>query len=271
MLDEHLVFACRRRVCGAPPPAVDPLDVGRLTIVAMNGTEATVPCGGEGMDESASGTELISAAAFHRAPGVSQWRVTSAGPEVVYRSTTLSAAAALVAPVVAAAERFGILPDVDVRPEAVVVRVPYRDPEGIPAAAPAFAAEVSRAAAELGLAPDPSLAQAVGIYVAEHSAADVRPFFLAALGYAAFGATDAIDPLRRGPQLAFNPISGDVPSRGRTHFDVFVPADQAQARVDAALAAGGRLVDDANAPAWWSLASPDNHGVDIASWTDTYE
>ncbi len=82
---------------------------------------------------------------------------------------------------------------------------------------------------------------------------------------------DAIDPLRRGPQLAFNPIRGDAPSRGRTHFDVFVPADQAQARVEAALAAGGRLVDDTNAPAWWSLASPDNHGVDIASWTDTYE
>jgi 4a-hydroxytetrahydrobiopterin dehydratase len=48
-----------------------------------------------------------------------------------------------------------------------------------------------------------------------------------------------------------------------------VPADQARARVDAALAAGGRLVDDSHAPAWWSLASPENHGVDIASWTDT--
>ena len=82
---------------------------------------------------------------------------------------------------------------------------------------------------------------------------------------------DAVDPLRRGPQLAFNPITGDTPSRGRTHFDVFVPADQAQARVDAALAAGGRLADDSHAPAWWSLASPDNHGVDIAAWTDTYD
>jgi 4a-hydroxytetrahydrobiopterin dehydratase len=39
--------------------------------------------------------------------------------------------------------------------------------------------------------------------------------------------------------------------------------------VKAALAAGGRLADDSYAPKWWSLASPDNHGVDIASWTDT--
>ena len=223
------------------------------------------------MTESTSGSEWVSAAELHRGSGVADWRVTGRGPHAVFRATSLAHAATLVAPVVAAAERFGILPDVDVRPEAVVVRIPHRSDDGIPAAATEFAAVVSEAAAELQLTPDPSVAQSVGIYVAQHSQADVRPFFTAALGYEPFGDTDAVDPLRCGPQLAFNPITGDTPSRGRTHFDVFVPADQAQARVDAALAAGGRLVDDSYAPAWWSLASPDNHGVDIASWTDTYE
>jgi pterin-4a-carbinolamine dehydratase len=221
------------------------------------------------MVESTSGSEWISAAEFHRAPGVSDWRVTGTGPLIVFTATSLSHAADLVAAVVAAAERFGVLPDVDLRPEGVVVRIPTRSPEGISAAAPEFAAAVSRAAVELQLTPDPSLAQSIGIYVAQHSRADARPFFIAALGYEAFGDTDAVDPLRCGPQLAFNPITGDVPARGRTHVDVFVPADQARARVDAALAAGGRLVDDSHAPAWWSLASPENHGVDIASWTDT--
>lgn len=223
------------------------------------------------MDEPARATEWISPALFHRADGVSDWRVTSTGPQAVFAATSLSHAAGLVAPVVAAGERFGVQPDIDVRPEAVVVRVPYRSEDGIPAASAAFAAAVSLAAAQLDLVPDPSRAQTVGVYVAEHSAADVRPFFLAALGYDEFGESDAVDPLRSGPQLAFNPITGDAAARGRTHFDVFVPADHAQARVDAALAAGGRLVDDTHAPAWWSLASPDNHGVDIASWTDTFE
>ena len=223
------------------------------------------------MGESTSGSEWISPARFHRAPGVSDWRVTSTGPQAVFAAASLSHAAGLVAPIVAAAERSGVLPDVDVRPEAVVVRIPNRTDDGIPAAATAFAAEVSRAAAEQQLIADPSRAQSVGIYVAEHSLVDVRPFFRAALGYEDFGETDAVDPLRCGPQLAFNPLTGDTPGRGRTHFDVFVPADQARARVDAALAAGGRLVDDSNAPAWWSLASPDNHGVDIASWTDTFD
>jgi 4a-hydroxytetrahydrobiopterin dehydratase len=214
------------------------------------------------------GSDWISAAEFHRGRGVSDWRVTGTGPQAVFTATSLSHAADLIPPIVAAAERSGILPDVDVRPEAVVVRIPYRGPDGIPAAAEEFAAAVSRAAAELQLTADPSLVQSIGIYVAQHSRADVRPFFTAALGYEAFGDTDAVDPLRCGPQLAFNPIAGDSPARGRTHFDVFVPADQAQARVEAALAAGGRLVDDSHAPDWWSLASPDNHGVDIASHTD---
>ncbi len=223
------------------------------------------------MTESTSGSDWISAAEFHRAQGVSDWRVTGTGPQTVFTATSLSHAADLIAPVVAAAERFGILPDVDLRPEAVVVRIANRSEDGIPAAAVEFAAAVSLAAAELRLTPDSSLAQSIGIYVAQHSQADARPFFLAALGYEAFGDTDAVDPLRCGPQLAFNPITDDSPARGRTHFDVFVPADQAQARVAATLAAGGRLVDDSHAPAWWSLASPDSHGVDIASWTDTYD
>jgi pterin-4a-carbinolamine dehydratase len=223
------------------------------------------------MDESTSGSASISAAAFHRASGVSDWRVTGTGPQAVFTATSLAHAASILTPIVTAAERFGITPDIDVRPEGVVVRVPDRTSDGIPAAATEFAAAVSRAAAELQLTPDPALAQSIGIYVAQHSQADARPFFMAALGYEALGDTDAVDPLRCGPQLAFNPITGDAPARGRTHFDVFVPADRAQARVDAALAAGGRLVDDSHAPAWWSLASPDNHGVDIAAWTDTYD
>jgi hypothetical protein len=223
------------------------------------------------MDESTSGTERITPAVFHTRPGVQDWRITATGPQAAFRATSLQHAAGLLAPIVDAAARCGILPDVDIRPEGVVVRVPDRDFEGIPASAAEFAAAVSTAADELGLTPDPSLIQSVGIYVAQHSQADARPFFRAALGYDDLGDTDAVDPLRRGPQLAFNPITGDVPRRGRTHLDVSVPADQAPARVEAALAAGGRLVDDSHAPDWWTLASPDNHGVDIASWNDSHD
>jgi hypothetical protein len=219
-----------------------------------------------------SESERILPAQFHRADGVADWRVTSGGPQAVFVATSMAHAARLVGPVIEAAERAGIEPDIDLRAEAVIVRIRNSDEDAtVAASATTFAAEVSRAAAELGLVADPARVQTVGIYVAQHSGVDVRPFFRAALGYVDVGESDAGDPLRSGPQLAFNPITGDAAGRGRTHFDVFVPADQAQARVDAALAAGGRLVDDSAAPAYWSLASPDNPGVDIAAWTDTYE
>jgi 4a-hydroxytetrahydrobiopterin dehydratase len=49
---------------------------------------------------------------------------------------------------------------------------------------------------------------------------------------------------------------------------VSVPKEVAEARVAAAIAAGGRIADDRNVPYWWTLASPENHKVDIAAWPD---
>lgn len=210
----------------------------------------------------------LSAAEFHSAEGVEDWRVTCDGPAAVFTAMSLEHAASLIAPVVAAAARHGVKPDIDVRPESVVVRVPYQDWDGMPAGVAGFAADVSAVAASAGLTADPSLVRAVSIYVAQHSEADVRPFFMAAFGYGEFGDTDAVDPLRAMPRMAFNPLNVDTAGRGRTHFDLYVPADQTQARVDAAIAAGGRLVDDSQAPMWWTVASPDNHGIDIVGYAD---
>ena len=43
-----------------------------------------------------------------------------------------------------------------------------------------------------------------------------------------------------------------------------MPNDQAGARIDVALATGGRVVYDAEAPEWWTLADPEGNEVDIA-------
>lgn len=115
------------------------------------------------MSESDDRAQSITPAEFHAAPGVTDWRVTSTGPQAVWRSSSLRDAAALVDDILTAAERFEVLPDVDLRPEAVVVRVPSRDHDGIPAHCAAFAREVSAAAARRGLVADPSLVQTVGV------------------------------------------------------------------------------------------------------------
>ena len=54
--------------------------------------------------------------------------------------------------------------------------------------------------------------------------------------------------------------------RNRIHIDVSVPHDQAEARVTAAIAAGGHLVSDEHAPAWWTLADAEGNEADVATW-----
>lgn len=166
------------------------------------------------------------------------------------------------------AERLQHPVDVDLRPEGVFVKTFSRSDGALSETDVELAAEVSRAAAALGLRSDPTALTVIGIAVAQGPDAHVRPFWAAALGYEPLGGEDAVDPLRRNPHLWFHPLDPPVPGRGRTHIDVSVPRDQAEARVAAAVAAGGRVADDSRAPKWWTLVSPDNHGVDIAAWPD---
>jgi 4a-hydroxytetrahydrobiopterin dehydratase len=45
-----------------------------------------------------------------------------------------------------------------------------------------------------------------------------------------------------------------------------VPHDEARRRIDAALAAGGTLVSDAEAPAFWVLADAEGNEACITTW-----
>lgn len=68
--------------------------------------------------------------------------------------------------------------------------------------------------------------------------AEVQPFWAAVLGYQAFGEEDVLDPLRRGPTFWFQQMELPRPQRDRFHIDVYLPHDQVEARIAAALAAG---------------------------------
>lgn len=209
------------------------------------------------------------ARAFHDAGGVDDWRVLFWGAHAHYRTASLQQGARFAAAVAEVAEQLAHCPDIDLRPEGVTIRTATRPDGGLSGRDVELARRISVVAGEHGLRSDPSRLQVVGIAVAQDEGADVRPFWLAAFGYTALGEEDALDPQRRNPHLWFHPLHPPKPGRGRFHIDVSVPADQAQARVAAAVAAGGRVVDDSHAPQWWILASPENHGLDIAAWPDT--
>lgn len=210
----------------------------------------------------------ITARAFHDAGGVEDWRVLFGGAYAYYRTSSFAEGARFVAAVADVASEVDHAPDVDLRPQGVTVRTFSRRNGALNHKDIEFARRVSVLAQEIGLDPDPSQVQVVGIAVAQDADADVRPFWAAAFGYEHLGDEDAIDPHRRNAHLWFHTLEPPKSGRGRVHIDVSVPADQAEARIAAAVAAGGRLADDSHAPEWWTLASPDNHGVDIAAWPD---
>ena len=58
------------------------------------------------------------------------------------------------------------------------------------------------------------------------------------------------------------------PLRHAMHVDVSLPREQAEARVTAALAAGGRIVDESEAPKNWILSDRAGNRVCVASWPD---
>jgi len=101
--------------------------------------------------------------------------------------------------------------------------------------------------------------------------AAVRPFWQAILGYVdepgAGGPLAAlVDPAGRGPAVWFQQMDAPRPQRNRIHVDVSVPHDEATARVKAALAAGGTLRSDAEAPAFWVLADPEGNEACVSTW-----
>ena len=58
------------------------------------------------------------------------------------------------------------------------------------------------------------------------------------------------------------------PLRHAMHVDVSVAREAAEARLAAALAAGGRVIVDREAPSAWILADRAGNRVCIAAWPD---
>jgi len=209
------------------------------------------------------------ARAFHDAEGLEDWRILFSGAHAYFRARSFEHGARFVAAIADVAEAVGHFPDVDLRPEGVTVRTASGEYGALSQRDVELARRISLEARRLEVEPDPSQVQVIGINVAQDDGSDVGPFWAAALGYRSLGADeDVVDRHRRNPHVSFQRLRRSRPGRGRLHIDVSVPADQAEARVAAALAAGGRLADATHAPHWWTLASPENHGVDIAAWPD---
>ena len=116
----------------------------------------------------------------------------------------------------------------------------------------------------------PGAVQALEIAIDALDIPLVRPFWKAITGYADEPGSELnaalVDPTGRGPAIWFQQMDAPRPQRNRIHIDVDVPHEAAGARIDAAIAAGGRLLSDDAAPAFWVLADPEGNEACICTW-----
>jgi 4a-hydroxytetrahydrobiopterin dehydratase len=204
---------------------------------------------------------------FLAADGVNDWVVLHGGATAVFRVPSLSEAARLaeaIAKVPALAGAGVLLTLADTR---VSVRL-SRDIWNLEQSHIQLAQAVSAVAQELGAVPDRAAVQEVQVAIAaKRDAIDVG-FWRAVLGYIPMADDNAVDPLGHGSTVWMQELDQAKPLRHAMHIDVSVAREQVKARIDAALAAGGRIVDESHAPAHWTLADRAGNRVCICAWPD---
>jgi 4a-hydroxytetrahydrobiopterin dehydratase len=177
--------------------------------------------------------------------------------------------AAALAVSVAGADGQGHL-TVDIRADRAVLRLQSADANCVTGRDIRLAHRVSEALTAKGFRLNPGAVQALEIAIDALDIARVRPFWQAVMGYVDEPGSELnaalIDPAGRGPAIWFQQMDAPRPQRNRIHIDVDVPHQAAKPRIDAALAAGGTLLSDREAPAFWVLADPEGNEACICTW-----
>lgn len=178
---------------------------------------------------------------------------------------------------------------VDLHADRLVLRLHSHDVGSLTEHDLTLAAGITDALVSRGSSPQPGFdgvaPQAIEIAIDALDIPLIRPFWKAVTGYVDESCPPdlpdgaLLDPLRRGPAIWFQQmdvgrgwIGGQERSdpekviRNRIHLDVDVAPELARPRLDAALAAGGTLLSDAAAPAFWVLADPEGNEVCVCTW-----
>lgn len=147
-------------------------------------------------------------------------------------------------------------------PERVVSYVTSRDID--------LARRISEVAKDqrLTAAPTEVTQLELALDTADHGV--IGPFWAAVLT----GTTDSLqgndvgDPTGQLPLLWFQGTDAHETPRQRFHIDLWVPPEVAKDRIAAAVAAGGKIVDDSEAPSFVVLADPEGNKVCVCTSLD---
>ncbi|MDO5534524.1 MAG: histidine phosphatase family protein [Propionibacteriaceae bacterium] len=207
--------------------------------------------------------ELTRTEASAEAPG---WRLLLGSLHQTTDWPTFADALTFVTAVAEIAEDLGHHPDVDLRYSRVHLAVRTHDVGAVTPLDIALANRISVLVHQHGGRPVVDALTQVEIAIDTLDADAILPFWEAVLGYERDGDDALVDPERRGPQVWFQRLDEPRPVRNRIHLDVTVAHDVAEQRIAAALASGGRVVSDAQAPAFTILADADGNEACICTW-----
>jgi len=214
---------------------------------------------------------------FHQAEGAEAWRVLPEGAYAFFRTDTFAASARLVDAISGLAPE-GHEPDVDIRGDGVTILLrAFRGGHfGLTQRDLELARSISATARDMRLSTDPTAIQSLLIIPGATERKAIMPFWQAVLGYDRRPDSpdeDLVDPHGRGAPFWFeemNELRAD--GSGTMHLVVWVPWDEAESRVAAGLAAGGRTVRQQVGPeGYWTLADPAGNEVDIATTSSPEE
>jgi 4a-hydroxytetrahydrobiopterin dehydratase len=159
---------------------------------------------------------------------------------------------------------------VDLRTEQVVLALQSQPHAGVTARDVELARRISEVVHAAGLHTSPESVQLLEIAIDALDIAAIRPFWKAVLGYVdepGDGPEDPlVDPAGQAPAIWFQRMDVPRPQRNRIHLDISVPHDEAPSRIAAALAAGGRMLSAARAPAFWVLADAEGNEACLTTW-----
>ena len=192
------------------------------------------------------------------------WAYLVGGLQTRIRTRDFAAGLAIVGAVGAAAEAMDHHPDLDLRYTHVDVRLTSHDVGAVTGRDLRLARTISTIAADAGTATECASVARLELALDSPELAAIQPFWGAVLAMEADG-DDLRDPYGVLPLLWFQESGSEEP-RQHWHPDVWVDPAQVQPRIDAAVAAGGTLVSDKEAPSFWVLADPQGNRACLTTW-----
>ena len=205
--------------------------------------------------------------AFLASDDIDDWAILHGGPTAVFRTGSIVEAAQLAEAVAAVPGVAGSRAALTITDGRLSIRL-TREMWGTEQEHIELARAISSIAREHGASADLAAVQEVQVAVAAKPAEIDLGFWRAVLGYDALAPDNGLDPLGHGSTVWMQDLPEAKPLRHAMHIDVSVPREHALARMEAAVAAGGRIVDDSEAPGAWILADRAGNTVCIASWPD---